>query len=117
MTNKDERNLQKVLATLDKMEEPVRSVMLRMHEVIVAAAPGLKARIWYGMPGYATSASSPILVFFRNDERMTLGVSEKVPFRPTGGEEGRLMPSAWYFDQLDEVTEQRVASIVRAVLE
>jgi hypothetical protein len=51
MTNKDERNLEKVLATIDKMDEPVRSVMRRMHEVIVAAAPELKARIWQGMPG------------------------------------------------------------------
>lgn len=117
MMSKDERNLEKVLATIDKMDEPVRSVMLRMHEVIVAAAPELKARIWYGMPGYATSASSPILVFFRNDERMTLGVSEKVPFQPAGGDDGRLMPSAWYFDQLDDVTEQRVTAIVRAALE
>lgn len=115
--SKDERNLEKVMATIDKMDEPVRSVMLRMHEVIVAAAPELKARIWYGMPGYATSASSPILVFFRNDERMTLGVSEKAPFQPAGGDDGRLMPSAWYFDQLDDVTERRVTEIVRAALE
>ncbi len=117
MTNKDDRNLQQVLAKIDEMDEPVRSVMRRMHDVIAAAGPDLKARIWYGMPGYAISASSPVLIFFRKDERMSLGVSEKVAFRPAGGADGRLMPAAWYFDDLDDATELRVAEIVQAVTE
>jgi hypothetical protein len=117
MSSKDDRNLQQVLDVIEAMDEPVRSVMRRMHELIVATAPELKARIWYGMPGYAISASSPVLVFFRSDEWMTLGVSEKVRFRPAGGEDGRLMPAAWYFDDLDESTELRVAAIVRAAIE
>ncbi len=116
MTTKDERNLEQVLTTIDGMDESVRAVMRRLHEVILAAAPGLKPRIWYGMPGYARSASSPVLVFFRKDERMTLGVSDKVTFRPAGGQEGRLMPAAWYFDDLDEATELRVTAIVRAAV-
>lgn len=116
MTTKDDRNLEQVLATIDKQDEPVRRIMRRMHEVIVAAAPDLKPRIWYGMPGYAVSASSPVLIFFRSDERLSLGVSEKAPFRPAGGEDGRLMPAAWYFDDLDDATERRVAAIVRAAV-
>lgn len=117
MAKNDEKNLNEVLAKIDKMPESVRGMMRRLHEVIVAAAPELKPRIWYGMPGYALSTSSPILVFFRNDERMTLGVSEKAAFRPAGGEDGRLMPAAWYFDELDDVTERRVAEIVRGAIE
>lgn len=116
MTIKDDQNLQQVLARIDAFDDPVRAVMRRMHEVILAAAPELKPRVWYGMPGYALSASSPVLVFFRSDERMSLGVSDKVTFRPAGGEDGRLMPAAWYFDDVDDVTERRVAAIVRAAL-
>jgi hypothetical protein len=56
-------------------------------------------------------------VFFRSDERMSLGVSEKAAFRPAGGEDGLLMPAAWYFEDLDEATERRVAAIVRAAIE
>ncbi len=117
MTTKDDKNLQQVLQKIAGMDEPVRSVMQRMHDAIVAAAPQLKPRIWYGMPGYAISGSSPVLVFFRNDERMSLGVSEKAPFEPAGGRDGLLMPSAWYFEDLDEVTEKRVAAIVRSAIE
>ena len=117
MTTKNDKFLQQVLEKIAGTDEPARSVMQRMHDVIVAAAPELKPRIWYGMPGYALSASSPVLVFFRNDERMSLGVSEKVTFRPAGGRDGLLMPAAWYFEELDEVTEKRVAEIVRAAVE
>jgi len=116
VTTKDEKNLQQVLDKIAGMDEPAPSVMQRMHEVIVAAAPDLKPRIWYGMPGYAKSASSPVLVFFRNDEVMSLGVSEKSALKPAGGRDGLLIPAAWYFEGLDEVTEQRVAEIVRAAV-
>ncbi|WP_349828619.1 DUF1801 domain-containing protein [Brevibacterium litoralis] len=114
MATKDEKNLQQVLQKIASMDESVRPIMQRMHEVIVAAAPDLKPRIWYGMPGYARSASSPVLVFFRKDECMTLGISEKVAFRPAGGDDGLLMPAAWYFEGLDAATEARVTEIVRA---
>lgn len=106
----------KVLDKISKMDEPARSVMQRMHDVITEAAPQLKARIWYGMPGYALHASSPVLVFFRNDDIMTLGISEKAELKPAGGKDGLLIPAAWYFEALDDVTEQRVAEIVRSVV-
>lgn len=114
MATKDDKNLQQVLDKIAGMNEPARSVMRRMHDVIVAAAPELKPRIWYGMPGYAKSASTPVLVFFRNDDLMSLGVSEKATFKPAGGKDGLLIPAAWYFEELDDVTERRVAEIVRA---
>lgn len=116
MATKDEKNLQKVLDKISSMHEPARSVMQRMHDVITEAAPELKPRIWYGMPGYALHASSPVLVFFRNDERMTLGLSEKADLKPAGGKDGQLIPAAWYFAELDDVTEQRIAEIVRAAV-
>ncbi|WP_209913350.1 DUF1801 domain-containing protein [Mycolicibacterium lutetiense] len=117
VATKDDKNLKQVLDKIAAMDEPARGVMLRMHNVILAAAPELKPRIWYGMPGYAKSASSPVLVFVRNDELMSLGVSEKATLKPTGGEDGLLIPAAWYFDGLDDVTERRVAEIVRAATE
>lgn len=117
VASKDDKNLEQVLAKIAATDEPRRSIMQRMHDVIVTAAPQLKPRIWYGMPGYAKSASTPVLVFFRNDDLMTLGLSDKATLEPVGGENGRLIPSAWFFDGLDEVTEARVADIVRAAVE
>ena len=117
MTTKDDKNLQQVLDKITSMDEPRRYVMQRVHEVILSAAPELKPRIWYGMPGYATSASSPVLVFCRNDDVMSLGVTEKATLKPAGGQDGLLIPAAWYFDGLDDITEKRIAEIVRAAIE
>ncbi len=117
MSSKDEKNLTQVIDKISKMDEPRRSVMQRVHNIIVTAAPTLKPRIWYGMPAYAKSASTPALVTLRNDERMNLAITEKPAFRPAGGVDGGLMPSAWYFEAVDEVTGKRIAEIVRSVIE
>ncbi len=116
MTSKDDRNLAQVLDKISRMDEPRRSIMQQVHEIILTAAPALKPRIWYGMPAYAVSASAPALVTLRNDERLNLAITEKADFRPAGGADGALMPAAWYFETLDEDAEKRISEIVRSVL-
>ncbi|MEV7395618.1 DUF1801 domain-containing protein [Aeromicrobium sp. NPDC092404] len=116
MSSKDEKNLSQVVDKLAKTDEPRRSIMQRVHEIIVEVAPDLKPRIWYGMPAYALSASTPALLTLRTDERLNLAITEKADFRPAGGRDGALMPAAWYFETLDEDTEKRIAEIVRSVV-
>lgn len=116
MSSKDEKNLAQVLDRIGKLDEPDRSTVQRVHDVILAAAPDLKPRIWYGMPAYALSAGSPALLTLRKDERLNLAITEKAAFRAAGGADGGLMPAAWYFEALDAVTEQRIAEIVRSVV-
>ncbi|MFG2065203.1 DUF1801 domain-containing protein [Micromonospora sp. NPDC048871] len=117
MSSKDEKNLTQVLDRISKMDEPIRSTMQRVHDIIMAAAPTLKPRIWYGMPAYAKSASTPALVTLRMDERLNLAITEKAEFRAAGGADGGLMPAAWYFETVDAVTERRIAEIVRSVVD
>jgi hypothetical protein len=116
MSSRDENNLTQVIDKIAKMDEPRRSIMQRVHDIIVTAAPALKPRIWYGMPAYALSASTPALVTLRNDERLNLAITEKAGFRPAGGVDGALMPAAWYFETVDEDTEKRIAEIVGSVV-
>ncbi|MGY1746993.1 DUF1801 domain-containing protein [Blastococcus sp. SYSU D00695] len=116
MSSKDEKNLAQVIDKIAGMDEPRRSIVQRVHEIIVATAPALKPRIWYGMPAYALSPGAPALVTLRNDERLNLAITEKADFRPAGGADGALMPAAWYFETLDAATEERIAEIVRAVV-
>ena len=113
MTTKDEKNLEQVLSKITQLSEPERSLVQRIHEVIMTTAPELKPRIWYGMPAYALAASAPALVTLRKDERVNLALTEKVEFAPAGGAEGTLMPAAWYIETIDETTEKRIAEIVK----
>jgi hypothetical protein len=116
MASKDEKNLTQVTEKIAKMDEPARSTVQRVHDIIMTAAPTLKPRIWYGMPAYAASASTPALITLRNDERVNLAITEKAPFLAAGGVDGQLMPAAWYLETVDEVTEKRIAEIVRSVV-
>lgn len=87
----------------------------RLHEVITEADPNLVPRLYYGMPGYAKAKSSPVLVFFRvdDDERITLGLSEKANHWVADGADHQLMASAWFLTGLDAPTEAAIADIVR----
>ncbi|WP_084039377.1 DUF1801 domain-containing protein [Demequina sp. NBRC 110053] len=114
MPSKDEKNLAQVLDKIDSMDEPQRSLVRQVHGLILKAAPSLKPRIWYGMPAYAASASTPALVTLRNDERVNLALTEKVALQPAGGADGSLMPAAWYFDAVDDAAATRIGDIVRA---
>lgn len=90
-------------------------VAARLHEVILAAAPELHPRLWYGMPGYALAKKSPVLCFFRvdDDRYVTFGLSEHAHHEPEHGSGHQLMGSAWFLTELDEPTEARIAEIVR----
>ena len=114
--SKDEKNLAQVTEKIASMDDPRRTEMQRVHEIIMEAAPDLKPRIWYGMPAYAKSASAPALVTLRNDERLNLALTEKVDFRAAGGADGALMPAAWYFETIDDETATRIADIVRTAV-
>ncbi|WP_222836753.1 DUF1801 domain-containing protein [Cellulomonas flavigena] len=117
MSSKDEKNLAQVLDKIAELADPDRSTMQQVHDVIMAAAPGLKPRIWYGMPAYARSASTPALLTLRKDERLNLAITEKAAFRAAGGADGGLMPAAWYFETVDAATEKRITEIVRSVVD
>lgn len=95
-----------------------RDLALRVHEIVMAAAPDLKPRLWYGMPGYAKAKSGPVICFFRvdADDYLSFGLSEKANHDLDEGAPDRLRPAAWFLTELDDATEARLAEIVtRAV--
>ena len=106
----DEAAVREKIAGLAPLEERAA----RLHEVIMAAAPHLVPRLWYGMPGYAKAKSSPVLCFFRVDDGlMTFGLTEKADLTPEPDATDHLLPSAWFVDGLDGATEARITAIVR----
>ena len=100
-----------VLAKIAAMPEPYRGMGERLHALIRRAAPELYPRVWYGMPGYAKDG--PVLVFFRADKYMTLGLTQDAKITREEGVPHQLMGSAWFFTALDDATEAQVSAIVR----
>jgi hypothetical protein len=101
-----------VLDRIATWPEPYAEIGRRMHDVILAAVPELRPKLWYGMPGY--HRGGPVLCFFRVDETMSFGLTEKASTSVEPGAVDKLMASAWFLTELDAATEERVAAIVRA---
>src|SRR5438067_13097955 len=53
-----------VLAKIAAMPEPDRALGERLHALIIASAPALSPRLWYGMPGYARDGQ--VVCFFQS---------------------------------------------------
>lgn len=102
-----------VEAKIAQFSDKNKELANRMHELILEANPSLCPRLWYGMPGYAKTKDSAVLVFFREDEYMTFGLSETAHFEVPTGDDSRLMPSAWFFTELNTTTEETIRSIVK----
>lgn len=103
-------------AVAEKISEltPHVETARRLHDIILEAAPDLQARLWYGMPGYAKSKSSPVICFFRVDDGfMTFGLTEKANLTPEPESLVQLVESSWFVNGMDEPTAKRVAAIVK----
>lgn len=113
----DKKNADNLAAVLEKIPQMFgddAKLGMRMHNTIMAAAPDLKPRLWYGMPGYAKGRSKPVLVFIRKDDYLTFGLTEKANLLIDEDAPHKLVPNAWFLTELDEATESRMAEIVRA---
>lgn len=112
--DKDAENLAAVLEKIPQMFGEDGDIGLRMHDIILEAAPTLKPRLWYGMPGYAHGRSKPVLVFIRRDDYLTFGLTEKANLLVDKSTHDKLIPNAWFLTELDDATAARIAEIVRA---
>ncbi|MDJ0924520.1 MAG: DUF1801 domain-containing protein [Acidimicrobiia bacterium] len=100
-----------VLAKIAEWREPYRAMGERIHRIILETVPELRPRLWYGMPGYAKGG--PVLLFFRVDDLMSFGLTEKAHLSVDEGAPDQLIESAWFLSDLDKPTEERIAAIVR----
>lgn len=111
--NKDADNLAAVLAKIPQMFGVRAALGQRLHEIIMAANPALKPRLWYGMPGYAKSRSAPVLVFMRMDDYVTFGITEKATLPIAEDAPDKLIATSWFLTELDAATEAKIAHITR----
>ncbi len=100
-----------VLAKIDTMPEPDRSMGRRVHKIIMAAAPDLTPRLWYGMPAYAKDGD--IVCHFQNAAKFktryaTLGFSDNANL-----DDGSIWPVAYALSSLTAEDEAKIAALVK----
>jgi uncharacterized protein YdhG (YjbR/CyaY superfamily) len=102
---------QDVLAAIAAMEEPDRSMAKRLHAIIMANAPDLWPKTWYGMPAYARDGK--VVCFFRDagkfkDRYATFGFND-----PANLDDGGMWPVAFALKELSPKEEAKIAALVK----
>jgi len=99
-----------VLAKIAEMPEPDRTIAERLHAIVMASAPMLSPRTWYGMPAYALDGK--VVCFFQSGQKFktryaTLGFSDAAKL-----DDGAMWPTAFALAQLTAAEEARIAALV-----
>ena len=107
----NEDGLADVLAKIAAMKEPDRAKAERIHAVVLAAAPTLSPKLWYGMPAYARDGK--IICFFQDANKFkgryaTLGFNDDARL-----DDGHVWPVAYAITELTAADEKKVAELVK----
>jgi uncharacterized protein YdhG (YjbR/CyaY superfamily) len=99
-----------VLGKIAEMPEGERALAQRLHEIILASAPALAPKTWYGMPAYARGGK--VVCFFQSAAKFgsryaTLGFSDAADL-----DEGKMWPTAFAITQLTAAEEAAVRDLV-----
>ena len=103
-----------VLAQIARMTEPDRTMARRLHAIIMAGAPGLAPKTWYGMPAYARD--DKVVCFFQSAQKFksryaTLGFSDKANL-----DDGAMWPTSFALKALTAAEEARIVALVKQAL-
>ena len=100
-----------VLEKISEMPEPDRTMAERIHAIVMASAPDLTPRTWYGMPAYAKEGS--VLCFFRpgpkfKERYATFGFNANAHL-----DDGNMWPVAYALTKLTRADEAKIAALVK----
>ena len=100
-----------VIAKIEELPEPERSMATRLHAIIKAHAPSLSPKTWYGMPAYAKDGK--IVCFFQSAQKFntryaTFGFSDMANL-----DDGDLWPVAYALKELTPSTEASITALVK----
>jgi uncharacterized protein YdhG (YjbR/CyaY superfamily) len=93
------------------MSEPDRSLAGRIHELVLAAAPELKAKLWYGMPAYYKDGKN--VCFFQDAGKFkarysTLGFNDAAKL-----DDGNMWAASFAILKLTAADEARISALVK----
>jgi uncharacterized protein YdhG (YjbR/CyaY superfamily) len=100
-----------LLAAIDGMTEPDRTMAKRLHAIVEAAAPALWPKTWYGMPAYARDGK--VVCFFKAAEKFdsryaTFGFEEAANL-----DDGTMWPTSYALKELTSADEKKISALVK----
>jgi uncharacterized protein YdhG (YjbR/CyaY superfamily) len=100
-----------VLEAIASMQEPDRTMAERFHELVLASAPQLWPKTWYGMPAYAKDGK--VVCFFQSAEKFkarysTFGFSDQANL-----DDGAMWPTSFALKELTTAVEAKIRALVK----
>jgi len=99
-----------LLTKIAEMRGEDRSMAERLHTIIMASAPVLEPRTWYGMPAYAKGGK--VVCFFQSAQKFkaryaTFGFSDEARL-----DDGAMWPTSFALKQLTATGEATIVTLV-----
>lgn len=100
-----------VAAKIAAMADADRAIAEKVHALVLAAAPDLEVRTWYGMPAYAKDGK--VVCFFQDAAKFkarycTLGFQD-----PARLDEGSMWPTSYAITAITKADEKRITDLVK----
>jgi uncharacterized protein YdhG (YjbR/CyaY superfamily) len=100
-----------VLAKIAEMPESDRFMAERIHAIVMANAPDLSPKTWYGMPAYARGGK--VICFFKAADKFksrfaTFGFEEDAKL-----DEGTMWATSWALTKLTAADEAAIGALVK----
>jgi uncharacterized protein YdhG (YjbR/CyaY superfamily) len=107
----DKADEEAVLAKIAEMPQPDRAMAKRIHAIVMASAPSLSPRTWYGMPAYAKDGK--VVCFFQSAKKFksryaTFGFSDAANL-----DKGAMWPVAFALKELTPADETKIGALVK----
>ena len=100
-----------VQAKIAEMPEDDRAMAARIHEIVLATAPHLVPRTFYGMPAYARDGK--VICFFQAKSKFKVRYST-LGFQPDAWlDEQKMWPIAFALTGLTVANEKRISELVK----
>lgn len=107
-------NLQALLDKIEELPDDEKQIAVALHQVVVALAPDLEARTWYGMPAYARDGD--VLFFLQPATKFetrysTLGFNQGAQL-----DDGQMWPTSYAIPELTDGVQRQMTELVAKAL-
>jgi hypothetical protein len=99
-------------AKIAEMPDSDRTIAEKIHALVMAAAPDLQPKTWYGMPAWATREGK-LICFFKSADKFksryaTFGFEEAARI-----DEGTMWPTSWGLTKLTDADAKILSALVK----
>jgi uncharacterized protein YdhG (YjbR/CyaY superfamily) len=100
-----------LLEKVAEMKGADRAMAKRIHEIVMASAPALSPKTWYGMPAWAKDGK--VVCFFQSAEKFnsryaTFGFSDEAKL-----DQGAMWPTSFALKELTAADEAKIGTLVK----